>query len=57
MKSIPVVVVFEIWLQTLVRQNTLYLLHLELIFAPNQLDERHLVERVDIIYCTAEVPQ
>lgn len=57
MESIALVAVLEICLQTLVHQHTLYLLHVELILVPNQLDKRHLIERVDVIDCTAEVPQ
>ena len=56
MKGVALVAVLEICLQTLVHQDALYLLQVELILVANQLDERHLVERVDVIDCAAEVP-
>lgn len=56
MQSITLIVIFEIWLQTLVHQNAFYLLHIELIFVSNQLYKRHLIKRVYIINCTTEVP-
>ena len=56
MKGVALVAVLEICLQTLVHQDALYLLQVELILVANQLDERHLVERVGVIDCAAEVP-
>lgn len=57
MQGIPSINILKIRMQDLITQDTLNLLQSKIVLLPNQLNQRHLVQRIHVVYSTPEVTQ